>query len=79
MKRRLLQRVARETHDRKAVANFSTVRGGPVYFDDSSACFAIDHVSLEPFPVAEVGNENFLIGNRPTSSARSPEIARLPS
>jgi hypothetical protein len=64
MKGRFFRRVARETHYRDAVANFSEVRSGAIELDDSALPLAVDCISLEPLPIVQVAHENFLIGKQ---------------
>jgi hypothetical protein len=56
--------IARETHYRDAVTNFSEVRSGAVELDDSALCFAVDCIGFEPLPVVQIANENFLVGKQ---------------
>ena len=65
MNGRFFGRVTREIHYRDAVANFSKTRGRAVELDDSPSGFAVDYIGLEPLPIAQIANKNFLIRKQP--------------
>src|SRR5438874_11224412 len=73
-----LRRITPEIHDRNAVADFPEMRGRAVEFDQTFLRFAINHVSLKAFAVAQVANENLLVFaqiNQLSQIGRSREAA----
>ena len=70
-----LRRITPEIHDRDAVADFPEMRGRAVEFDQTFLRFAVNHVSLKAFAVAQVANENLLVLAQLNQIGRNSEAA----